>query len=189
MNIFQTLQQGDSATWLDDPIELPDGRQADAPSGWTLNYALRGPTQLDLVATASGQSWSTSITTVQSAALSAGLYAWVAYVTKGSERITVASAELTIEQDITLLTTTFDPRSSARKALEQCEAAMSTFNATGGKVKKYEIAGRTMEFATIGELMTLHSFWQARVMTEQSQESVSKGLRSPRNLYVRFGRP
>jgi hypothetical protein len=66
---------------------------------------------------------------------------------------------------------------------------MATFNATGGKVKRYEIAGRTMEFQTIGDLMTLHSFWKAKVMAEGSAQSIASGLGNPRNLYTRFVSP
>jgi hypothetical protein len=185
MNIFATLPSGDSATWLDDSVTLPDGRTADA-TAWVMTYYLRGPSSLDLVATASGKSWSTTLTSVASAALAAGTYAWTAIITSGLERITIGSGQCVLTPDMTQQGGAFDPRSLAQRSLDACEAAMSTFNATGGKVKKYEIAGRTMEFQTITELMTLHSFWKAKVMSEQSAQSVANGLGNPRNLLTRF---
>lgn len=188
MNIFATLPSGDSATWPDDPVTLPDGRTADATS-WTLKYYLRGPVALDLTATASGKVWRTTLDTAASLVLPAGTYAWTAIITSGPERITVGSGQLTMTPDLTSLSGIYDPRSIAQRALEACEAAMATFNATGGKVKKYEIAGRTMEFQTIGDLMTLHSFWKAKVLSEQSAQSIASGLGNPRNLFVRFVRP
>lgn len=189
MNIFATLAAGDSLTWLDDAIVLADGRIADA-STWTLKYYLRGPSALVLTATANGKQWQTAITTSASAALSAGLYQWTAVINGGSsERITVGSGQLQITADPTSQVAPFDPRTRAQIALDDCEAAMATFNATGGKVKRYEIAGRTMEFQTIAELMTLHSFWRAKVMSEQSASSIAQGLGNPRNLYTRFVRP
>lgn len=188
MNIFAILPAGDSAAWLDDPVTLPDGRTADA-SAWTLTYYLRGPSVLTLVASASGKNWSSTLTAVASAALLAGTYGWTAIITSGSERITVGAGPAVITPDLTTQIAGFDPRSVAQRALEACEAAMATFNATGGKVKKYDIAGRSMEFQTIGDLVTLHSFWKAKVMGELHMQSVANGLGNPRNLFTRFVRP
>lgn len=189
MNIFSTLPAGDSANWTDDAIALPDGRTADA-SGWTLRYYLRGPSTLTLTAVPNGAKWATELSAVASAGLGAGLYQWSAIITGGSsERLTVGSGQLRITPDATKLVAGFDARSVAQIALADCEAAMATFNVTGGKVRKYEIGGRTMEFQTIGDLLTLHSFWKAKVMAEQSAASIAQGLGNPRNLYVRFARP
>jgi hypothetical protein len=188
MNIFETLPSGDSATWTDDPVILPDGRTADAIS-WTLHYYLRGQSALDLSSTASDAGWSTTLTATASAALGAGNYTWTAIVTSGIERITIGAGRSVITPNVILQGGGFDPRSFAQLALEACEAAMATFNATGGKVKKYDIGGRSMEFQTIGDLMTLHSFWKAKVLAEQSATSVANGMGNPRNLYTRFVRP
>lgn len=188
MNIFATLPSGDSATWLDDPVTLPDGRTADATS-WTLTYYVRGPSLLNLVAMAAGKGWTTSLTAAASATLTAGTYAWTAILTSGLERITVGNGQFVMTPDLTQLTGVFDPRSPAQIALAACEAAMASFNATGGKVKKYEIAGRTMEFQTIGELMQLHAFWKAKVLGEQSAASIANGQGNTRNLFTRFVNP
>jgi hypothetical protein len=189
MNIFATLVQGDSATWQDDPVELSDGRQADIAGGWTLKYALRGPSSADVVAVAgAGVTWSSTLAAADSAKLTPGTYAWAAYVSKGAERLTVGGGQLAITADVSTLSAGYDPRTTAQQALEACEAAMATFNATGGKVKKYEIAGRTMEFQTIGELMQLHTFWKLKVTAEQTASQIAQGLGNPRNLYVRHVR-
>jgi hypothetical protein len=189
MNIFDTLAAGDSAAWPDDQIELPDGRLVGS-SAWSLKYYLRGPSTLDLTAAASGTGWATTLTTVQSAGLAAGLYAWTAIVAGGaSERITVGTGQLTITPDVTAQSAGVDPRSTAQRALAQCESAMATFNSTGGKVRKYTIGGREMEFQTIGDLMRLHAFWAARVMSEGASAAIAQGLGNPRNLFVRFQHP
>ena len=86
MNIFATLPSGDSATWLDDPVTLPDGRTADA-SDWVMTYYLRGPVALDIVASAAGKNWSTTLTATASAALGAGTYAWTAIIVNGSKSV------------------------------------------------------------------------------------------------------
>jgi len=188
MNIFTSIVQGDSTSWSDDPVRLSDGRQADAASGWTLKYALRGPVALDLTAVASGSSWKTTLTAAACANLTPGAYFWSATVSSGAERITVGNGQILVTTDLSTLSAGYDGRSQAQKALADCETAMSTFNQTGGRIKKYEIAGRTMEFQTIADLMTLHSFWKAKVMAEGTAASIANGQGNPRNLYVRFGR-
>ena len=188
MNIFATLVQGDSAVWSDAPVTLSDGRVADA-TAWALTYALRGPSQLDLTAAADGANWKTTLTAAASAPLVPGAYVWSAALTLAAERLTIGSGPGVITRNLASIVAAYDGRSPARIALEACEAAMATFNATGGKVKKYEIAGRTMEFQTIGELLTLHSFWKLKVAAEGTAQSLASGLGNPRNLYTRFVRP
>ena len=188
MNIFATLPKGDSATWSDDPVPLPDGRLADAAT-WALKYYLRGPATLDLTAVASGRAWQTTLTATASAALVAGDYVWQAVITLAAERITCGTGRATLTPDLIGTAAPYDGRSIAQIALANCEAAMATFNATGGKVKMYEIAGRKMEFQTIADLLTLHSFWKLKVMSEQTASSLANGMGNPRNLYTRFVRP
>lgn len=187
MNIPPTLVAGDSADWLDDPVRLDDGRLATS-SSWALKYAIRGASRLDVTATASGTSWACAITAAQSAALTAGIYVWAAQISLGLERFTIGNGQLVLTPDLSAVTSAYDGRTTARKALDDCEAAMATFNATGGKVKRYDIAGRSMEFQSIADLMTLHSFWRTKVDAEETTAKLANGLGNPRNLYVRFNR-
>lgn len=188
MNIFSTLPAGDSTSWHDDSLLLPDGRSADS-SVWTLRYYLRGPGSVDVTAAADGSGWKSSLSASATAALGAGTYAWTAVVTNAAlEHITVGTGQLTIAPNLTGSLPNFDPLTPAQRALANCEAAMATFNATGGKVKKYTIAGREMEFQTISDLMTLHSFWKAKVLSETNAANIAQGLGNNRNLYVRFNR-
>lgn len=186
MNIFSTLPAGDSTSWLDDTIVLPDGRLADS-AGWTLKYYLRGPGSLDVTSTANGSGWKSTVSSTASAALGAGTYAWTAIMTNTeAERVTVGSGQLQITPDLTATSAGFDPLSKAQRALSDCEAAMATFNSTGGKVKKYTIAGRDMEFQTIADLRSLQTFWKTRVLNETRASSIAQGLGDTRNLMVRF---
>jgi hypothetical protein len=189
MNIFNTLIVGDSAKWADAAMALPDGRLASSPT-WALTYWLRGPSKLDLVAAADGSGgWMSDLTADASAALSAGLYAWSATVASGAERFTVGFGQLTLQADLAGKDVGYEARTPAQIALADCEAAMGTFNRTGGKVRKYDIAGRSMEFQSIDELMKLHAFWKAKVEAEATTASVAQGGVNSRNFYVRFVRP
>lgn len=189
MRIFDQLPVGDSTSWLDDCVTLPDGRVAAPSSGWALRYVLRGPVALDIDAVAQPPGWSTTLTKTASSALVAGLYAWAAQVSTSTERITVGSGQLRMLPDLTGISGSYDTRSQAQKALADCETALASFNASGGRVKRYDIAGRSMEFASIAELMQVHSFWRAKVMTEQTASAVANGHGNPRNLYTRFRTP
>lgn len=186
MNILTTLPVGDSATWSDDPVQLDDGRTATSGGGWALAYYLRGPSVIDLVAAADGQGWKTTLSAAASAVLIAGTYSWSAALSKGAERITCGRGALVLTPDLSLATAGYDGRTVAQIALADCEAAMASFNATGGKVRKYEIAGRSMEFQSIADLMQLHAFWLAKVTAQQTTQSIANGLGNPRNLFVRF---
>ncbi len=188
MNIFNTLPVGDSASWQDAAVQLADGRLATSAS-WSLTYYLRGPSELDLVAAADGTGWRVALSATASGALGAGLYRWSAAVASGAERFTVGAGQLTLTPDLAAVAPGVDARTQAQVALAACEAAMATFNQTGGKVRKYDIAGRSMEFQSITELMQLHAFWKGKVLAEQATAQIGAGLGNPRNLYARFVRP
>ena len=188
VNVPQSLIAGDSASWLDDAITLADGRRADS-SAWTLRYSLRGPTQLDLTASASGSGWKTALSASASSVLTAGDYAWVAILSRQTERFTVGQGRVTVQLDITTVTTAWDGRSAAQKALADCEAALADVSVSGLRTKKYKIANREREFSTIAELLQLRDFWKLKVMAEGTAQSLANGHGNPRNLYVRFQRP
>ena len=78
MNIPQSITQGDTAGWHDDPWVAPSGKLYTAP-GYTLSYVLRGPAGgVLLVSAASGNGWQTAISAAQSAALAVGRMWWSA---------------------------------------------------------------------------------------------------------------
>lgn len=185
MNIFSKLTAGDSAAWRDDPIDGLGGLRMTS-ADWTLTYELRGPTQLSVTATAAGEGWLSILTLAASATLLPGSYKWAAILSKTDERATVANGVLTIEQDLSGVSNAIDARSVAVKALEDCEKALATFNTTGGKVKRYTIGDRQMEFQTLAELMQLLNYWKLRVNNEVAAAKVTNGESNPKTLRVRF---
>jgi hypothetical protein len=185
VNIFDKLQQGDSTSWHDDAATIGDITYTSAAYG--LRYELRGPgAPLTLNAVVDNNGWKTSITTTQSEALTAGLWWFAAYYTATGVRVLAGEGEITITPDITLAGANFNNLSPAEVALKAAESALSTFSATGGKTKKYQIGGRSMEFATIPEIMQIIGYWKAIVLNEQSAKQMANGNGNPRRLYVRF---
>lgn len=185
MKIPARFTQGDSAYWDDVPAVDANGRRLDS-AAYSLKYLLRGAAVLDITAAAQGTGWRTTLTAASSAGLVPGEYSWTAQVSAGAERITVGNGRITITPDLTAKGVNYDARTPAELALSQAEAALSSFKSSQGIIKKYQIGTRTMEFATIGELLQVISYWKSKVQNEKTAASIANGLGNPRNLFVRF---
>jgi hypothetical protein len=185
MNIPTELTAGDSYTWKDSETVDNLGNSITS-SSWTLYYALRGASSLTLTATADGPGWQTSITTAQSTALTAGDYFWQAYVTSGSNRITLGDGKITIKTNIAAVTAAnFDGRSQAKQDLDAVQAAIRAIIA-GGAVQEYSIGNRSLTKMKITELLELESKLKADVVREEKKDKIAQGLGNPSNLFVRF---
>jgi hypothetical protein len=188
LNIFGTIQQGDSATWNDEQVTLADGVNYNS-TAFTLKYELRGPgNPLTLTAAANGSGWTTTMTTAQSEGLTPGKWWWAAFYSATGIRTTAGQGEFTSTPDIGAAAGVFDGSTAAEIALKAAEAALASFTSSNGKIKKYTIGSRSMEFATVPEILQVISYWKARVATEQSAKSIAQGLGDPRRLFVRFNR-
>jgi len=186
MNILKRLTSGDSASWSDAPWVDTQSRECLTSIDWTLTYQIRGPAQLTLTAQADGTGWTTSITAAQSATLTAGSYIWAAYLSNALQRKSIGGGTLIINPDLSQITAPIDARTQARKALDDCEAALASFTSSGGKIKRYAIAGRETEFHSLPDLMMVRNFWQRKVNDEVARSNVRNGRGNPRELLVRF---
>lgn len=185
MNIFDTLQQGNSANWHDDAATI--GTTYYDSSKYTLKYELRGAgAALTINATPNGSGWDSVLTTTQSAGLTAGTWWWAAYFSATNVRVLAGEGSVTISPDLTLAGTGFSNFSQAQTNLQNAENALASFNGSGGKIKKYQIAGRMMEFATVPEILEVISYWKAKVLNEKAVQDMANGNGNPRRLYVGF---
>jgi hypothetical protein len=117
----------------------------------------------------------------------AGEYSWASWVEKAGERYQVDSGTVTLLPN-PATATAYDGRSTAQKALDDAEAALATFQASGGKVKRYSIGGREMEFSEGGELLKQISYWSIQVKRERAKDAAAKGMADPRRIYLRANR-
>ena len=186
MNIPQSITQGDTATWQDDPWISPSGRLYSAPD-YTLSYVLRGPAGgVVLVATASGNGWQTALSAAQSAALAVGRLWWSAVVEGEGERVTIASGEVLVGENLAANpAAAYDGRTQAERDLDAVNAAISA-RTSGGLVAEYSVAGRSLKREPMAALLALRSALMMRVRNEQTAASIAAGLGNPRNLHVRF---
>lgn len=182
LNIPLQIRQGDSASWTDGAVSGPDGTQYDS-SLYTLKYQITGEKNVLLTAAvAPGSAWKTTMTTVQSAGLNPGPYAWVAQVFASGVRVTVGNGQLIVDPDLSAINGIYDSRTVAQKALADAEAALASFSASKGRIKAYTIGGRQMQFQDDASLLEIVNYWRARVVSEQFQANGGKN----RNIRIRF---
>lgn len=77
---------------------------------------------------------------------------------------------------------TFDPRTEAQRCLDQARSALSKFIASGGRVKRYTIGSRTIEYSTITELQKVIDYYLEQVYLEECR----RAGRDPRKILVKF---
>lgn len=178
-----TLRVGDTLDFTTTLVDYP------ASAGWVLTYRLiprLSGTPISIVGTAVDDDHRTSATASTTASWTAGEYSWVAYVDLAGEHYVVDEGTVTLLPNLSIATA-YDGRSQAEVALADAKAALAEFQSSGGRVKSYSIAGRSMEFDAAGDILKLVSYWQIEVTREQAAKAVAKGLADPRRIYLRAG--
>lgn len=159
--------------------------------GWTLKHVLTPrfttPTQAPITLTAAtyGTDYRTQAGPATTAGWKAGAYAWWSYVEKSGAREQVDNGAVDLRPDPTATAQGFDGRTLAEKALEDCKTALANFSSTGGRIKRYQIAGREMEFDAAGDIVVLVKYWENEVSKEIAARAVQDGKPNPRRYYLR----
>jgi hypothetical protein len=182
----QSLVAGDTLSFETTVVGYP------ASQGWTLTYRLVprvAGAALSFAATASGDAYRVTVPTGVTATWAPGVYSWVAYITKAGERFTVDSGFLTIQPDSGTAVAPLDLRSQARKALHDLLAARASWVASGGRVRRYSIAGRDIEYKDAAEIDLEIAFWTKQVGEEQTSADLEAGRRPKNRILTRFVRP
>jgi hypothetical protein len=169
---------GDTITWK---RALPD---YPASGGWVLSYILLSSTnKITITGSASGDDHLISVPAATSAAYLAGTYAWQAYVTKATDRITIGSGSLIINKNFAALTTS-DTRSHAKKVLEAIESVLE--GTASNDQQELTINGTTLKRKSIADLLKLRQFYLNEYQNEQKAEKLAAGLGSGNRIMVRF---
>lgn len=185
----EILYAGDS---LDEEVEIvdPTGTEYTGDDGWAAKYVFiprdsTAGTKFEIGCSWTGDAYRYQATSATSGQWQPADYTWHLVVTKTGLQVTAATGAAKV-LDNPLTASVFDGRSQAEKALDDALAALATFQASGGKVKSYSIAGRSMEFETESGLRQQVSFWSARVASERRQRAIDSGLGDPFRAYVRM---
>ena len=170
---------GDTITWLKSLTDYP------ASGGWVLSYTLiNSAAKITATAAASGADHLVTISAATSAVYTPATYTWHAAVTRGAERYTVGTGAIVIAPNLAAATT-YDTRSSAKKALEAVNLALESYGAKAYQ-QSYEIAGRKMSFQNPGDFIAFRSRLMAEVAREDNAARLAAGLSGKNQLFVRF---
>lgn len=186
MKIPSHFAAGDFVSWHDTPVYDRATWQWINSSDNALVYELRGPSQCTVSAVAQPVGWLCELDSALTATLQPGVYQWAAYFVAGAKRRNHANGTLRVLQNLAAVVTPMDGRSAAKKALDDCDAALASFSGSGGKIKSYTIGTRQTEFHSLADLMQLRDFWQRRVNYENAREAIRAGRANPRKLVARF---
>lgn len=178
-----SMVAGDRAAW-----KRTDLGSDYAPASYSLTYKARlessGSTVISITASESGDDYIIEVGASTTAAYTAGVYHWQAYITRSSdsERITIDSGTFEVLANRSSATT--DPRTHAKKVLEAIEAVIE------GRASKdqaaYSIGNRSLSRTPITELLILRDRYRAEVIREERAERVANGLGHKGQIKVRF---
>lgn len=176
-----SFRAGDSVTWT---VSLPD---YPASVGWVLKYRLLSAASaaVDITATADGDSFLVALSPDDTESWTPGNATLVALVEKGDQRITLSASPVTILANLGAVTN-FDGRSRNEKALDDAEAALAKYLASGKMhVAEYEIDGRHMIFRDVQEIKDLIALFRVAVNKEHTLQSLINGDQPPGRCYYR----
>lgn len=191
MNVPPIITQGDTVTWRDSATSDNLGNSIQSPT-WTLVWYFTGHHTLTVTSTAyTGGGWQTSLTSAQTAAFHAGPpsgppnYFWQATASNGSQKVTIGTGTLLVNQDLSTAAVNWDGRTQSEIDLAAVQAAISA-RVTGGVVAEYSIGSRRLRNEPITALLELESRLKLMVAKEHQAQSIANGLGDPRNTFVRF---
>jgi len=185
--MIEELIAGDTLDFLDSVPEYPPA------DGWTLKYRLvprfATPVQapIDITASTSGTDYRVQAAAGITVSWTPGAYTWARWVEKaGPIRQSLGEGQIVIKTDPAAALQGYDGRSQARKAVEDLESAMAVFNATSGRVKRYSIGSRQMEFESSDEIKSLLSYWRGKLTNEKAKERLDRGQPGVPRLLARL---
>lgn len=172
---------GDSINWQRQ--DLTDYLPAD---GWALSYVLiNSAAKITINASTSGAGYAVAVTAATSAAWTAGVYAWQAYVTNSgtSQRVKVGAGHMEVLPNFAALTT-YDARSHAKKVLDAIEAVIE--GRASVDQESYAIMGRQLKRTPMADLLKLRDRYRAIYLGEVNAENSKNGKGRKNIIKVRF---
>lgn len=173
------LIAGDTWVWT---VTLPNY----PPSAYALKYALRGPSTLDIDATAAanGSDFALAVAADDTEKLSPGFYGWGMLVFDvDGNRTELARGVVELIPDLVAQNAGYDPRTFEARMLSALEALLLN---VGARVEdEYQINGRMLRVTPRDKLQLMRDDYLSRVRRQQ----VESGERSPQanQVKVAFG--
>jgi hypothetical protein len=172
-----SLIAGDTAQWIKTLPDYP------ASVGWALSYELVNAGQrIAFGSVAYGDDHLVKVPATTTEAWAPGAYTYRARAALAGEVFTVGAGQIAVQPAFGAAT---DARSHARRTLDAIEATLEG-RATSATAE-YQIAGRSMKYIPIPELLALRDRYRRDVSAENAAASIAAGLGNPGRIYVRFG--
>lgn len=160
-------------------LELPDNP---APA-WSLAAILRGPSQINLTATASGTNHKFAALASATSSWAPGEYWYSVRASKSGSVVEVAKGQLSVLADIAAIAAPYDGRTQNQIALEAINAVLAK-RATRDQ-ERYTINNRELWRTPIADLLKLRAFYVVQVKRECQKLKGSATF--GRQIAVRFG--
>lgn len=133
---------------------------------WAVAVLLRGPSVIDLAATAEGTQHRIQADAATTAGWAPGVYWYSMRATRDDEVVEIEQGQVTIVPDMASASAGFDGRSQAQIALEAIDAVLAK-RATLDQ-ERYRINNRELYRTPIADLIKLRSYYAAQVRNEQA---------------------
>lgn len=175
------IEAGTTVKWTKD---LSSDYPAD--DGWSLAYTfINSAAKFTVNASADGKKFSVTIPASTSDDYIAGIYTWIARVSKAGEVFTVDEGHCEVLKDLAAAgLTIFDHRTHVKKTLDAIEAVIEG-RATSDHLS-YTIAGRSITKIPVEELLKLRDKYKAEYQRELDAERIANGEGLGRKVLVRF---
>lgn len=176
LNLPAAFRAGDTLKFTDSLPDYP------ASAGWALSYVITDASnRYTTTSSADGDDHLTEVAAATTANWVAGSYRWVAQVSKGAERYSVASGWITLQPD---LLSAVDQRGHVERVIAAIESVIE--GRAGKDALKMQMNGRSLERTPIADLLVLRDRYRAELRSLQQAERVANGQRPGNLIKVRF---
>ena len=176
------VRAGDTAIWTKAFSDYPRS------DGWTLKYAFNATGSQVTVEGEddpnAADGWLVTLPKEDTAAMTAGVYAWAAYVELGDERFTVDDGTVTILPDLVAASTGSEARSDVRIIFEALEATIKR-RATKSQLSQM-INGQQITHMTTTDLIEARDKYRGYLDSEIADENIKNGLGSGSKIMARM---
>lgn len=136
---------------------------------WAVTVHMRGPSSIDLPATAEGNQHRIHVDAAQTATWPAGTYWYSMRATRGSEIVEVEADDVVVLPDLLSAPPGYDGRTDAQKALDAIEAVIA--NRATMDQERYRINNRELYRTPIKDLLMLRDRYREEVRREKDAAS------------------
>jgi len=157
-----------------------------ASDGWTLYYVLvKSGTQIKFNSSASGDAHLINVAMATTAEYTVGDYRYQAYVSDGTERVTVDTGDIEIKTDMTDESGGFDDRSHVKTVLDALESVIE--GKASSDTMMTRVGDRSLSKMSWSQIYDAYQTYSQLYKDEQIAEDLANGKTNKKNyVKIRF---